>query len=521
MKKYVLGITAIFLFTTCSDDFLDVTPRDKLSDNTFWQTPEDAHLALVGCYNMFEWYFSILYFDAAADNAYDQHFSWKKLQNGSFLPTDQLNVVQASDYSNTKVRRYNNFLTKIDQVEMDEATRELYKAEVRFLRAYQYFLKTQSFGDVPLITELVPSDVNQPRTPVEEVQAFILEELEEISQILPVQNNAESGGRITSGAALALKARLELYMERYDDAMTDAKKVIDMNYELHPDYRSLFLPENTNTNREAIFTLNHANGFVTGIFIPQMIQPWSWGGFSSLSATKSLNDAYETTLGKTIDDPTSGYDPQKPWENRDARLSATFVHPGQMFGGKIHNSLDRMLPDGSPNPDYHADGNGPRGGSNLMKYVIPIPISEMQSNAVDIMIIRLAEMYLTYAEAAVELNKNLDIALLYINELRARGNLPPATELTMELVRRERRVELAMEGLRYWDIKRWDLGPTVLNGPLYGDPDGTVNMETGEVTYDGTFIKLADMVFHPERNYLLPIPQSEIDVTGVEQNPGY
>ncbi len=521
MKKYIIGITTIFLLSTCSDDFLDVVPKDNLSDATFWKTPEDAHLALVGCYNYFEWYFSILYFDAAADNAYDQHFSWKKLQNGSFLSTDQLNVVQASDYNNTKVRRYNSFLTNIEKVDMDEPIRELYKAEVRFLRAYQYFLKTQSFGDVPLITELVPSNFNLPRTPVEEVQTFILNELEEISKILPIKTNAESGGRITSGAAIALKARLELYMGRYDDAMTDAKKVIDMNYELHSDYRSLFLPENSNTNKEAIFSLNHANGFITGIFIPQMIQPWSWGGFSSLSATKSLNDAYETILGKTIDDPTSGYVPERPWENRDVRLSATFVHPGQLFGGKIHNSLDRNLPDGSQNPDYHADGNGPRGGSNLMKYVIPIPISEMQSNGVNVMIIRLAEMYLTYAEAAVELNKNLDIALPLINELRERGNLPPVDELTKDIVRRERRVELAMEGLRYWDIKRWDIGPTALNGPIYGDPDGTVDMNTGEVTYNGTYIKLGDMVFHADRNYLLPIPQYEIDVTGVEQNDGY
>ena len=313
MKTYLFGFILLFLLSTCSDDYLNVAPKDQLSDVTFWKTEEDAYLGLVGCYNNWEVYFSILYFDAAADNAYDQHFSWKKLANGEFLPTDQLNVIQASDYTYNKVRKYNNFLTQIEKIDMDDGKRELYKAEVRFLRAYDYFLKTQSFGDVPLVTELVPPNVNLPRTPVEEVRDFILNELEEISQILPVQTNAESGGRITAGAALALKARLELYLGMYDAAMADSKRVIDMNYELHPDYRSLFLPANSNTNKEAILTINHANGFVSGIFIPQMIQPPSWGGFSSLSATKSLTDAYETTLGKTIEDPASGYDPQNPF----------------------------------------------------------------------------------------------------------------------------------------------------------------------------------------------------------------
>lgn len=526
MKNYsyiILSITLLLNYS-CSNDFLDVVPKDSLSDATFWKTEEDAHLAFVGAYSEWETWFSILYFDAAADNAYDQHFSWKKLSNSQFLPTDQLNVVQASDYNYTKTRKYNNFLTKIDGADMDEGTRAQYKAEIRFLRAYDYFLKTEKFGDVPLITELVPSDVNLERTPIQEVRNFILNELEEISQILPNKTNSESGGRATAGAALALKARIQLYMGQYEQAMIDSKKVIDMDYELFPDYRGLFLPENTNSNKEAIFTINYANGFLQGIFIPQMCNAPSFGGFSSLSATKGLTDAYETTLGKTIDDPTSGYDLQHPFENRDARLAATFKHSGQIYGGNILNTLDTTLPDGSINPNYHASANGPRGGASLQKYIIPVPISEMQNNAVNVMVIRLAEMYLTYAEAAVELNQNTDTALQLINRLRERGNLPPATELTQDLVRRERRVELAMEGLRYWDVKRWDLGPTVLNGPIYGDPDGTVNMGTGEVTYNGEYILLVDganRTFHPERNYLLPIPQSEIDITGVEQNPGY
>jgi starch-binding outer membrane protein, SusD/RagB family len=522
MKKILL-IIIIYLFSSCNKTFLDVVPQDQLSDATFWKTKADADLALAGAYNNWEvFYFSILFLDASADNAYDQHFSWKKLANGSFLPTDNLNIVSPSDYSYGKIRKYNNFLTKIEGVDMDDAIKERYKAEVRFLRAYDYFIKTQFYGDVPLVTELVPADVNLPRTPVAEVQQFILDELDDISKILPAQNNIESQGHVTKGAAIALKARLELYMGKYDDAMNDAKAVIDMGkYELYPDYRKLFLPESDPSNKEAILTINFANNNLPGIWMPQMLQPPSWGGFSSLSATKSLTDAYETTLGKTIDDPASGYDPENPFANRDLRLSTTFVHPGELYGGKIYNTLDRTLPGSTNNPDFHREGNAPRSGANLLKYILPVSIADMQSTAKNIMVIRLAEMYLTYAEAAVELNKNKDIALQYINQLRSRANLPPATELTRELVRRERRVELAMEGLRYWDIKRWDIGATALNGPSYGMRNGTVDMTTGKVTYFNDYIKLDDLVFRPERKYLLPIPQSEIDVTGVNQNPGY
>lgn len=522
MKNSWILFILIILSGSCTKKFLDVAPSDQLSDVTFWKTQADADLGLSGCYNNWEVYFSILFLDASADNAYDQHFSWKKLANGSFLPTDNLNIVTVSDYSYHKIRRYNNFLTKVEDVDMDAALKERYKAEVRFLRAYDYFLKTQYYGDVPLVTELVPVDVNLPRTPIADVQQFVLDELGAISEILPAQNNIESNGHVTKGAALALKARLELYMGKYTEAMADAQAVIDLgNYELYPNYRELFLPGSDPSNKEAILTINFANNFLQGIWIPQMIQPPSWGGFSCLSATKSLTDAYETTLGKTIDDPASGYDPDHPFANRDARLSATFVHPGETFGGRIYNTLDKALPDGSLNPDYHTEGNAPRGGANLLKYILPIAIPDMQGSAKNIMVIRLAEMYLTYAEAAVELGTNESTALSYINMLRQRANLPDATELTRDLVRRERRVELAMEGLRYWDIKRWDIGATALNGPSYGMREGTVNMTTGEVTYENTYIKVDDLVFHPERNYLLPIPQSEIDATGVAQNPGY
>jgi hypothetical protein len=157
------------------------------------------------------------------------------------------------------------------------------------------------------------------------------------------------------------------------------------------------------------------------------------------------------------------------------------------------------------------------------KYLDPgIQNAERQNFDAPIMVIRLAEMYLTYAEAALESGQNLALGLNYLNLVRTRAGQRNATALTRELVRRERRIELAFEGLRYFDIKRWDIGPTVMSGPFFGSRLGTVNPTTGAVTWGTGYILVENRTFYPLRKYLLPIPQSEIDVNkNMTQNPGY
>ena len=533
MKKYLFTLIIIGLFYSCSEDFLNVSPEDQLSDATFWKTGYDATTALVGCYTDWEDWSNSIWADAMSDNLYAQFYDWHQIANGTWLPTSGLPWERwfcqeatkgAIDYiTYSRIRKYNEFLSKVEPINMDPATKEIDKAEVRFLRAYDYFTKTQYYGDVPLVTNVLPIDkIPNIRTPVAEVQNFIIGELDTISSILPVKNNIQSGGHVTSGAAFALKARVELYTGKFNEAMIDAKKVIDMNcYSLNPDYRGMFLPGNATSDQEAILAVNYINNHISNTFILQMLLPDSYGGYSGLGVTKSLVDAYECTDGKTIDESPL-YDPNHPFNNRDSRMDMTFLHPGMVWNNKIYNSLDRTLPDGSINVDYHLDVNACRTGMDILKYIKGIPISSVPSTyGTNIVIIRLAEMYLTYAEAAVETGQNEDIGLQLINKLRQRGNLPPATALTRDLVRRERRVELALEGLRLWDIKRWDIGSTVLNGPTYGSRDGSVNMTTGEVTWSDTYIKVDDKTFNPLKKYFLPIPQSMIDASGMTQNSGY
>lgn len=523
IKLLIILLTIISGLGACTKSFLDVIPNDQLSGATFWKTKADANMALAGCYRGWENGMNIVMGDAMTDNDYS-HMTvtgYQQVGNGSVSPQNVLVGTGARAFSYVQIRKYNNFLENIEPMtELTGAEKNLMMAEVRFLRAYDYFLKVMFFGDMPLITTTIPPGELPSRASASALHSFILTELEEISQVLPVQNVLESKGHITKGAALALKARLELYLGKFPEAMSSSKAVIDMGvYELFPNYEELFYRQNNAGNKESIAEVQHIfNDYSTTI-------PWqrlpSWkGGYAESGVSRTLVDAYETSNGLTIDEDPA-YNPNNPFSNRDPRLKMTVALPGSNWFGRIYSALNPQI-NGASNPDYYLN-DGSKAAQMGRKYLdAEIQNAERQNFDANIMVIRLAEMYLTYAEAAVETGQDLDRALDYINLLRARAGHVPATTLTKELVRRERRVELALEGLRYYDIKRWNLGPQVMNGPYYGSRLGSVNMTTGEVTWGTGYILVENRTFYPARNYLLPIPQSELDVNpNMTQNPGY
>jgi hypothetical protein len=519
----IAHIAVIAGLSACTKRYLNVVPTDQLSSATFWQSKADAEMALAGCYRGWETGMNIVMGDAMTDNDYSQLTvtGFQQVANGSVSPQNVLVGTGARAFSYVQIRKYNNFLENVQQMTaLTDAEKKKMMAEVRFLRAYDYFLKVMFFGDMPLIKNTIASTELPARTPVAQISAFILSELEDISQVLPVQNIVQSKGHITKGAALALKARMELFLGKFAEAMVSSKAVIDMGvYELYHDYEKLFYRQNKASNKESIAEVQHIfNDYSTSI--PwQRLPAWK-GGYAESGVSRTLVDAYETSNGLTIDqDPA--YNPDDPFVNRDPRLGMTVALPGSTWFGKIYTALDPMI-NGVSNPDYYLK-DGSKAAQMGKKYLDPdIQSAERQNFDANIMVIRLAEMYLTYAEAAVETGQNLDLGLTYINLLRKRVNHKLATTLTRDLVRRERRVELALEGLRYFDIKRWDIGAAVMNGPYYGSRLGTVNTITGKVTWDNGYILVETRNFYPQRKYLLPIPQSELDVNpNMVQNPGY
>src|SRR5690606_34138304 len=197
--------TLFFLFLgfasrSCTEDYLDVVPNDQLSGATFWKSEKDIQMALAGAYRGWENGMNIVMGDAMSDNDYS-HLAvtgFQQVANGNVSPQNVLIGTGARAFSYLQVRKYNDFLENMEAMNLDASLKERLGAEVRFLRAYDYFLKAMYFGDMPLITQTISSAELPARTPVSEIQAFILNELDAGSKILPVQNVVESQGHISS-----------------------------------------------------------------------------------------------------------------------------------------------------------------------------------------------------------------------------------------------------------------------------------------------------------------------------------
>jgi hypothetical protein len=525
MEKKILYtlLVASLLGTACQKDFLDKTPTDTYSNGSLWSSQNDATAALNGVYAGWENDYNILYMDAVSDNTYSQWY-WDNLQhlgNGSASPADP-NVLNRWDYKT--VQKCNWFLENIDKVPMDDQLKKRFKGEARFLRAYQYFIMSQLYGDVPLVTKSLTTAEAQvlSRNPAADVRKFVVDELTAIQADLPVKYSGNDVGRITKGAALALKARIELYDKKYTDCIADCKTIMSLGYQLFSNYTDLFRITNEN-NSEVILDVQYkANDVPNGDI---GIMPSSgYGGWASLSPTQSLVDAYEMTNGKTIDDPASGYNPDDPYKNRDSRLAATVVYPGQMYGGRYYNSIDGKSPD-----YYNNNNNSPTGYIEKKFTAFLSDYPDMWNTGLNMIVIRYAEVLLSYAEAQVETGIIDNTVYDALDAIRQRAGMPAVDRTVYNsqdklrtLIRRERRVELALEGLRWFDVQRWQIGPAVRAGVVYGTRLGTVDAATGKLTLTGDHVKVETRTFNAGRDYLWPVPQKERDLDkSLSQNPGY
>ena len=241
MKRILLYLSLIVLISSCKKGFLDRQPLDAYANSSLWTSENDIVTALNGCYKGWEDAGSIYYMDCVSDNAFGQ-YPWEgytALGNGTATPSDG-DVVNRWSFS--VIQKCNWFLANIDQYTPALDKRAQYRSEARFLRAYQFFILSQLYGGVPLVLTNVSTDeANQmPRNKKEEVTDFILKELGSIADSLPVRYSGADMGRITKGAALALKGRIELYNEKYADAVTDYKAVMGLGYSLFSSYADLF-----------------------------------------------------------------------------------------------------------------------------------------------------------------------------------------------------------------------------------------------------------------------------------------
>jgi len=543
MKKslIIISLYAAALATTtgCKKSFLDRNPLDSYTNSVLWNSANDAQTALNGCYATWgkgnNGYFAA-FADCATDNAFDQFpwENWLNLSAGNATPTS----TGYSKWKFTCIQTCNWFLDNVDKTKMDATLKARFIAEAKFLRAYEYFTISQLYGDVPLVLHnLTPDSANLVKqTAKADVVSFLLSELAAIAPNLPVSYSGSDIGRITRGAAIALKARIELFNEKYADCITDCQQLMTapFTYDRYPSYVDLFRQPYAN-NQEVILDVQFkANdnpfGWTRNLTINSL------GGYCSEVPTQSLVDAYETTDGKTIDDPASIYDPAQPYQNRDPRLSATVFYPGARYSSSLGYGMYYDPISSSPQTVDHWGNNNCSPSGYAERKVTPVigdfP-ADLNNCGLNVILIRYAEIKLMDAEARIESN-HIDASVYDdINFVRSRPdvNMPAVDQAKYNdqaslrtLIRRERRVELALEGLRWFDIQRWKIGDQVMDGQVMGSLQGTVNQATGAVTLTpGTAIKVGTpRVFDPAKNYLWPIPQTEIDLNkNLNQNPKY
>lgn len=522
------ALSAILILAGCKKDFLNKAPLDAYSNSTLWTSVSDATAALNGCYHNWENGDNVIYFDCFSDNGYDQ-YPWEGYEPVAQGNATPLNLGSANRWDYSTIQKCNWFLSNIDKAPIDAALKTRMKGEARFLRAYQYFTMSQLYGDVPLVLQMSSiNDANMvTQTPKEQVITFVLNELKAIAPDLPLNYSGSDIGRITRGASMALTARIQLFNRDYNGCIATCKQLMNppFSYSLYPDYTNLFRPGFAN-NQEVILDVQYLKTY-NSFGDLGVLPPNSSSGQSSIAVTQSLVDAYEMLNGKTIDDPTSGYNTLQPFLKRDPRLDATILHPGLFWENSYFNPLDKT------STDYYKNGNCPPTGYLSKKFISHLSedFDDIWNVGLNFMLIRYAEVLLSYAEAKIETGQIDQSVYDAINLVRSRAGMPniDASKYNNQaslrtLLRRERRVEFAMEGLRWYDIQRWQIGADVMNGAVLGSLNGTVDPLTGKLTLDASSRISAGSPrkFESNKHYVWPIPQKEIDLNkNLKQNPNY
>lgn len=542
-KKICFFITTVSVLTLMySCKKLDLAPSDRFTELTFWQSSENVNNALNNIYSGIYNSGSVFYNEAMSDNAFTKlgvNTGADAIASGNFtasLPRFQ------NDWSfyYTGIKSCNIFLENVDKNEtLAAAVKERMKGEAKFVRAWHHFNLMKWWGDVPLLTKDISPDEAKTvaRSSRADVLAFVLSELDAAAAVLPSKEQyaASDNGRITKGAALALKARVLLYEgNRMQEVVTVCEDLINNqgangNYTLVANYSDLFSDKTINkVNNESIFSLQYVPALRTwGEYID--FAPISAGArTNNLSPSQELVDAYIMKNGKAITDAASGYDENNIAANRDPRLTATVVYDQYNWVNADNSTQIIYIKPGSTpggassSNEYSTAGQGTSTGYYWRKYWDPNNTSGL-NNGTNIHLIRYAEVLLDYAEAKQSLGQmTAEVWDKTIKALRMRAGFTEAGALDFpaggnmeQIIRNERRCELAMEGLRIDDIRRWKIAETVMNGWLHG-------AKYGDVSVDDGYLRVQLRQFDAAKHYLWPIPPSERALNiNLTQNPNY
>lgn len=488
MKNYIIYSLLVFVslsLISCDTELLDRNPKDKLSSSEFWKSKSDLDMALTAVYASLQDGGGIVSYglpnlDVLTDNAYGQHNYWNSqtFVQGNISPSMGGYVTDLYNTCYKGIARVNIFLEKLADyqgTDIDANAKANYEAEARFIRGYFYYQLYFAFGAVPVVTEpLTLENQNQPKASAEEVLGQSMSDIDFAIANLPTVLYPDGGGHAVKTSAQGLKLRLLMYTA-YDTSgavntqiLTQARdlalELMGSGYSLDPNYEDVFRDGTQEASSEIMFSIK--------FLAPDNATPMDqwYGDWLVVSPLQNLVDSYEAG---------------------DLRFEQSIFE-------------DVVEIDG----DTHTPSNNDPTGYGLKKFLSPglMPYGYSTQSQQDWVMLRFGEVLLSYAEAQNELVGPDQSVVDAIDAIRDRAGLVSLpiglTKDDMRTrIRQERRIELAFEGIRYYDLKRWRIAQEVLN-----------NVSDGILSYH-----------FEQRFYLWPLPQTEIDKSrGVlEQNPDY
>lgn len=484
----VLSSSLIFITTGCKKSFLDVDPQGKQASQQFWQTQDDATKGVNAIYANLRGWTNVAFAPIAVESMPSDDVQKGSTAGDATFMNDYDNFTVTSSQGQIQdfwtgqyqnINYCNQVLDNIPAINMDANLKSRYLAEAKFVRAYSYFRLVRAFGGVPLRLHLAqsPNDYNLPRASKDSVYAAIEQDLTDAASVLPQSYGVTDIGRATKGAALALHAKVAMYQKKWTDVLNLTNQVMALGYSLFPNYEQLFRIQNENS-RESIFEI-------------QCTYLSSNSGASNSQYSQVQGDPQTSpSVGWGFNVPTQ--DLVNAYEAGDPRKDATIL-----FAGETTPEGDKVP---AANPGLPSMYN--------QKSYVPFALAAVDNQGSDqnVRVLRYAEVLLMNAEAANEL-ANLTQAISSLEMVRARARamqsdpnvLPKITTTDQGALRTaiwyERRVELAMEFDRFFDLVRTGQAPTVLKSKG----------------------------FVAGKNELMPIPQNEIDLSAglLTQNPGY
>ena len=548
MKKiylYVAFALASIGMISCTD-ILDQDPLDSFTDEAVWNDLALSETYLNAQYmNLMAENMKGTRFAHYTDEVFQKHTYGSENVTQGLLSCDKAGIGWDDTmwdpwYSYYQyISKLNLFLEKIDNVPGDETSRNEQKGQALFLRAWNYHMLYSLFGRVPIVDHTfdLDSSFELQREDMDKVADFIIKDLDEAAALLPIEyNDPNDFGRVTKGAALALKSRVLLYKasplfgtpstEKWQAAANAAKAVFDLNkYYLKTvnnseEYGALFYDvKNPEVIFEKLFDPKYGSGD-NNSFLYQA--PCGIGngfqGWGNFNPTQNLVDKFQMADG-TASEKKTHYD-YYPWNGREIRFYAAFLLDGDEWGyGKdkreveVYYGGDETIPAGKDSNWGEYWWNASNTGYSMRKFLDPsYDATGTTMHTTPWFFNRLSEIYLNYSERKIELGNNSE-ALEYINKVRTRALLPPATgEDIRAEYEYERQIELVFEGQRWFDLRRWKKMYEEYSKPIYGVTIGKFKNE------DGTYRKeywtdniVSTRVFNNDKLYWVPVPRWELN----------